>query len=78
MTTNGQICKMSYTAYCNMYCNMGQVYCSILRYAFCRIVSPLIIKVKYGSLLLYICRLAMSVKRPQFYFKGLEKPFGKP
>ena len=26
MTTSGQICKMSYTAYCNM----GQLYCIIL------------------------------------------------
>ena len=30
MTTSGQICKMSYTAYCNMYCNMGQPYCNTL------------------------------------------------
>ena len=28
-TTCGQICKMSYTAYCNTYCNMGQPYCNI-------------------------------------------------
>ena len=42
MTTSGQICKMSYTAYCNMYCNMGQPYCNILQYAFCRIVSALL------------------------------------
>ena len=41
ITTSGQICKMSYTAYCNTYCNMGQPYCNILQYAFCRIVSPL-------------------------------------
>ena len=41
MTTSGQICKMSYPAYCNTYCNMGQPYCNILQYAFCRIVSPL-------------------------------------
>ena len=30
MTTSGQICKMSYTAYCNTYCNMGQPYCNML------------------------------------------------
>ena len=41
MTTSGQICKMSYTAYCRTNCNMGQPYCNILQYAFCRIVSPL-------------------------------------
>ena len=41
MTTNGQICKMSYTTYCNTYCNMGQPYCNVLQYAFCHIVSPL-------------------------------------
>ena len=41
MTTSNQICKMPYTAYCNTYCNMGQPYCNILQYAFCRIVSPL-------------------------------------
>ena len=41
MTTSGQIRKMSYTAYCNTYCNMGQQYCNILQYAFCGIVSPL-------------------------------------
>ena len=41
MTTSGQICKLSYTAYCNTYCNMGQPYCNILQYAFCCIVSPL-------------------------------------
>ena len=41
MTTSGQICKMSYTAYCNTYCNMGQPYCNILQYTFCLIVSPL-------------------------------------
>ena len=42
MTTSGQICKMSNTAYCLTYCNMGQPYCNILQYAFCRIVSPLV------------------------------------
>ena len=41
MTTSGQICKMSYTAYCNTYCNICEPYCNILQYAFCRIVSPL-------------------------------------
>ena len=41
MTTSGQICKMSYTAYSNTYCDMGQLYCNILQYAFCRIFSPL-------------------------------------
>ena len=40
MTKSGQICKMSHTAYCNTYCNMGQLYCNILQYAFCRIVLP--------------------------------------
>ena len=40
MTSSGQICKMSYTAYCNTYCN-------ILQYivAFCHIVSPLQTKI---------------------------------
>ena len=33
MSTSGQICKMSYTAYCNTYCNMGQPYCNIPQYA---------------------------------------------
>ena len=42
-TTSGQICKMSYTACCNTYCNMGQPYCNILQYAFCHIVSPLVL-----------------------------------
>ena len=41
MTTSGQICEMSYTVYCNTYCNMGQPYCNILQYAFCHIVSTL-------------------------------------
>ena len=46
MTTSGQICKMSYTAYCSTYCNMGQPYCKILQYAFCRIVAPLFLEVE--------------------------------
>ena len=29
---------MSYTAYYDMYCNIGQPYCNILEYAFYRIV----------------------------------------
>ena len=36
VTTTGQICEMSYTAYCNTYyyCNMGQPYCNLLQCAF--------------------------------------------
>ena len=37
MTTSGQICKMSYTAYCNTNCNRDQ------QYTFCYIVSPLVL-----------------------------------
>ena len=33
---------MSYTAYCNMYWNMGQTYRNILQYAFYCIASPLL------------------------------------
>ena len=37
-----------YTAYCNTYCNMGQLYCNILQYAFYRIVSPLVASFQKG------------------------------
>ena len=42
VTTSGQICEiLVYTAYCNTYCKMGQLYCIILQYTFYCIVSVL-------------------------------------
>ena len=40
MTTSGQICKMSYTAYSNTYCNMGQPYCNICNMLFAVLFHP--------------------------------------
>ena len=33
MTTSCQICEMTYTAYCNKYCDKGHSYCNAFLYA---------------------------------------------
>ena len=63
MTTSGQICKISYTTYCNAYCNMGQSYCNLLQYAFCRIVSPLQTKIFLYNVVLNGCRKVNRKKK---------------
>ena len=70
MITSGQICKMSYKAYCNM----SQPYCNILQYAFCHIVSPpqyMIFKIPYGthsSIVLDKCHKKISPAIPNNKF----------
>ena len=71
MTASGQICKISYTAYCNTYCNMGQPHCNILRYTLCCIASPLILTLSKTCLGFHMSTL------PEFHIYHFQYGKGK-